>query len=353
MQLNNNISLSGNWLIETVDENGKIELPFGHAFQKNQILDGGIDAIFQPGQSNSSAFIPAVNLIYSAALGSDTSPTNAAQTGLISPILSTTNIISCAQSDDFVNGSRTFTKIFEFPIAVGLMYFNECGIIYQKTDGTTGYFSRFVFPEPIKVIRNQRVRLTYQLTITVGLAASPISYSFPETEGFDLSGQLGWIGAWDELMGGLTGCVGVSQTVAVPYPLLPFGDLLPQNQSAANSTAAALFISSPGPSFDPKNTSIPSYSVPAGFSTINNFGAVGGRAYVTPYVAGSKTQSCIYRFSPSNPTGSTVIDGILFRPRAASYTNGKPNCGFYYKFNNPQTKNQDYILTVELVTSIA
>jgi hypothetical protein len=77
------------------------------------------------------------------------------------------------------------------------------------------------------------------------------------------------------------------------------------------------------------------------------------------YSLGSGSQQITYIFTPLNPPVTTDIGGIFFSTsniaqNAGGFTAPTSNYfGWYWKFDNPQSKNSNYSLAVSLTQSVS
>jgi hypothetical protein len=232
-EIENRTNIDGEWKVEIVCSNGEIKKPLGEKWRKNLIQDAGLNifngtyASFTSAPSTSSIS----NFIQSAYFGnSNADPFATNKTFLTS---SNANIYwtkrntlnvpenTNPNSDDPATGSRTFTKVWDFPslaagetrdikeIAISANTYQGVGSSsldqYKGSQGTLPdnmpLISRFILPSTITLTEFQFLRLYYSIKITVPAIVTPVPITL-SNNGFDGTGQLKLIGLWSSIFSG-------------------------------------------------------------------------------------------------------------------------------------------------------
>lgn len=351
--------INGKWNIAIMSDNCYENYPFGKEMKNNLILDQGLD-LLAAGKyySQYSIFnwntIPAF-LMGGAVYGNGTVPPSNSDISLTNEIFETTviNDQSCTITDNLINGTRTYRKVYDFPvIQIGETNNNisEIGIFSNWKNNKT-LFSKFLLPRTIQLDYGQWVRLFYDFTIGSNMIINPININ-ASSGSFIGDGELKLCGRFDDIFGSFD---------SNGNPVIVFGDsprasFMPYYESfcaelntCQTQCFGTAYMLSPGIlNFDQVNQKIISEWVgqrlEEKFNTINP----------STYVNGNFYRDIEYIFDYNNPTYNETIQGILFTILRGSDTSPRQNTidGWVWKFNNNQIKQSSKKIVINLRQSI-
>jgi hypothetical protein len=354
VEINSETQAAGRWRVEVVDLNrGSSYFPFGDKFRKNLIVNNGLDIMM--GRSSSGGTYDTTNFNYivpnffnEARYSTDTNaPANANTTlgtGQSATASSSTALsAACSTSDNTSAGSRTYTRVFDLPVVSGETTIYTCGV-FSDSDSL---FSRFLLPSALTLLAGQFIRLTYVFTISVAAIVSGIAVS--STSGsFNGTGSIKLVGTFQNIFGDMldTGLPSYTSTYHRAGGYLPNGS----SPTRSNCGWAQLV---------PSSIAFPSVNSNISFTRVGNTIKDAPDISMGAYSLGSGSQQITYIFTPLNPPVTTDIGGIFFSTsniaqNAGGFTAPTSNYfGWYWKFDNPQSKNSNYSLAVSLTQSVS
>lgn len=353
--------IKGMWKVEIVHPNGEIEKPFGDEMRPNLLMRRGLTNL--AGVGNGWASI--AYLMRTAQYGNDvTAPTDRnygdSYTGNWNTTTSDSNIgifnwsayssvTSNTASTDTVNGTRVFTKVYDFLATTYQHTVREILITDYNSGGrgagkgTNAYvLSRFVLPEEIKLLQYQFLRLTYSLQVTIPAIVTPINIDV-SSGSFSGLGLLQCVGSYGSIFGGMASngdpqnatykrCCGYSDT-AKPTPWCmvgtagAYGVLMPGGDEDGSNQ-----VNFPAPNVNFHNIGIQPSSTRVGTSSagssITNIGFSNGDL--------SYTRGATLLFPATNPNVSDAyIGGIFFSPIDDANIGDQTNYGgWYWRFTD-------------------
>lgn len=357
INLNPSISIGGSWNISIVRDNGSEIFPFGKSMKKNMILNQGLDILASNSYYTSYAglnwnTIPAF-LLGDAVVGADSGmPLNPADTNLANQLQTSYITIpgQCKMTDNYSNGSRTFSKVYDFPKGntQGLKI-REIGVRTKfgfEINGQNVLFSKFVLPQAISIGSEEWVRLFYDFTIKSDAIVNPISINLSSGT-IDANGKLKLCGNYHDLFGDFD---------SNGNPFIRFGDspqssFMPycdkfcvqdncQTECVGTSYLVAnIFIpTSPGSSIISEWT---------GERTDEDDGSLIPSAYTN----GSFYRDTTYIFKKGNPFQDKEFQAFLFTVRKSDRNN--TIAGWLWELNNKQIKLKEKEIVIQIRQSMS
>lgn len=352
--------IGGRWNISIMNHNGGEIFPFGKEMKKNLILDQGLD-ILAAGKyyGGYSIFnwntIPSF-LIGGAVYGDGAVPPNPNDVSLTNETFETTTINdnSCSITDDLINGTRTFRKVYDFPtIEIGEVNtkVSEIGVFSNwKNDKTL--FSKFLLPRTIQLDYGQWIRLFYDFTIGSDMITSPVNINLSSGT-FNGSGELKLCGRFDDIFGSFDN----NGNPTIVFGDSPRSSFIPFYESFCTEIAncqteifgTAYLFTDGILGFNSVNTQI--ISEWAGQRLEEKLNTINPSAYID----GNFYRDIEYIFDYANPTYNEIIEGILFTVLRGSNNSPRQNTidGWLWKFNNNQIKQSSKKIVIGLKQSIA
>lgn len=355
--LNLSPEFSGEWIVEVFDRStGKTAFPFGNTFRKNTLLSVGIQEILHASYSLVHGIynfqtIP-VFLAGGAAIGGGSTPPTSSDTGMETLLQTSTTMLtshreySCKYEDDVINGSRSYTRVFDFAEFSNPTTIREAGLYSTVLSNT--YYSRFLFPVAINLLGNQNIRLIYKFTAKIAAIKTPISVSYGSSGGFDPSGQIKLVGNFNDVFGAMDSS-GKPIIIDGDTPIscvVPFCETYhPHSGSSAAGVIPTAYWIKSGQPFSAVNSHASFEIVGSGLSS--------GSVFLSGFVSGQNYRDCTYIFDGGNPDGTgDFVGGILFTNKILS-TNESENrditwAGWMLKFNEAQAKEAGKKLSITL-----
>lgn len=272
--------------------------------------------------------------------------------------------------DDYVSGSRTYSKTYEFSTETSAVTYREAGFrsdyssFWSSTKVPTAMrnpniiFSRFLFPSDLNLYPGDILKIKYDVGMRIPMltGAVPITGTGLSYGDFNGTGSMKLFGRFDKLFGGMDAngvasgyntVKGIFWSIGEQYGFSPTVVL---NSSAnlvttginfptINSITGIPRISLKESSADYDRTATPQRWPIAYYNTVTTGDFSWGDKYFDV--------KCI--FPASYPNYDANVGGIVFSP-ASNNGGGEyfPETGFgwYWKFDNPQTKYQDQLWEV-------
>lgn len=357
---NSKTHIGGRWNVSIINKNGDEFFPFGKDMKRNLILNQGLD-VLAAGKyySQYSIFnwntIPSF-LIGGAVYGDGLIQPSFNDTSLTNQTTETTTINdnSCSITDSFINGTRTFRKVYDFP-AVQVDSINksvsEVGIFTNWRNDKT-LFSKFLLPRVIKLDYGQWIRLFYDFTIGSSAIVNP-SNIYLSSGSFDGSGQLKLCGRFDDIFGRFD----ENGNPKIVYGDSPRASFVPfyENFCTEVSTCetkcfGTAYLFSPGiVGFNSVNSPIISEWIgkrlEQELNTINP----------SEYTNGNFYRDIEYIFDYNNPIYNELTEGMLFTVLRGSDNSPRQNTidGWLWKFNTNQIKQSSKRIVIGLRQSIS
>jgi hypothetical protein len=353
-----NTKVGGKWNISIVSDRGEY-FPFGKEMKNNLILDQGLN-ILAVGKyyGEHSVFnwntIPSF-LFGGAVYGTGTTPPNNNDISLENEV-SETSVIdenSCSISDDLINGTRTFRKVYNFPV---IEYGNdnakisEVGI-FSNWKSEKSLFSKFLLPRVINLDYGQFVRLFYDFTIGSDMIVNASSINLSSGT-FDGNGLLKLCGRFDDIFGSFDS----NGNPTIVFGDSPRGSFIPfyekfcaEIESCDTDIFGTSYMLSPG-FFNFENINTRIISEWAGKRLEENTGTINP----SNYTDGNFYRDIEYIFDYANPTLNETIRGMLFTILRGSSTSPRQNTidGWVWKFNNNQIKQSSKKIVINLRQSV-
>lgn len=411
-EINNNIHVDGKWKVEVVCPNGEIKKPLGDKWRKNLIQDRGLN-IFNGTFSTSIVSSPngysLDNFIYSAVFGDDGSnpfsTNNIKQTSLNANTYWTSRLTQnvpenanpTKYTDNLSEGSRTFTRAWDFPaLADGETRSVKEILITTMSQGSSStsadqikgsqyslytnmpVISRFVLPQAIPLTRFQFLRLYYSIKVTVPSIATAVNLNLQSGD-FDGTGQLKLVGAWSRIFGSLGHYWQYRENNAYTSTVNLW---CPWSLIGRDGVGGAIVKGNTDPNLN-YNFPLPNVDSPITYSrlsvdtqTVTNNSAGGsmsspqGNATELTVVNDSVSREATLLFPANNPSNEEPIGGIFIVPSASLtagsvplYTDSRtpstaPAAGgvfWYWRFTNEtfsaprsEIKDRNYGLAINL-----
>jgi len=213
--------------------------------------------------------------------------------------------------DTTVVGGYTPTLIYELPAAAGAVTLNEMGCVWTGEGAANpNITTHVIFPSGVSLNAGDNIRITYTFTITIPSALTAITVSLAPVNGFNISGQIKWLGQFTNAFGTVSSGGGWSTATN----FYGFTYLVQANYPATMCSAPTAF---PAINVTPSITSL-----------ANNSGGSTGT-----YTNGSFTRTFTSTWNPSTPS-STVNNVNGFALCAASAGANYP----YLLLTSAQTK---------------
>lgn len=353
------ISVGGKWNISIMRENGSERFPFGKEMKKNLILNQGLDILASNKYYTSYAglnwnTIPAF-LLGDAVNGGDSGATNVNpnDTIIANFLQSTSKVIasSCYITDDNINGSRTFSKAYDFPKpSQAQISVKEIGIrtrFGSEIDGENKLFSKFILPQNVLIARDEWIRLYYDFTIKSDAIINPINIT-RSSGTINANGKLKLCGRYDDVFGTFD---------SNGNPFIRFGDspqavFMPYCEDFCVETSTCqskcvgtgYLISSIFIPTSP-NGQIISEWVGERLSADNN-------TLIAPaYNNGDFYRDITYIFKKQNPIQNKEFEAFLFTSRKSDRNN--TIAGWLWEFNNKQIKLVEKEIVIEIRQSMS
>jgi|688.fasta_scaffold10587_6 hypothetical protein len=349
-----NIGIGGYWNIAIVNKNGQEKFPFGHHMKKNMILDQGLDILASNKYYTSygglnwnatSAF-----LLGDAVLGGSSIPVSPSDVSLNNELQST-NIInddSCTINDDYINGSRTFRKVYDFQTPQSPIAVREFGIRtrFNAVNNQNKMFSRFVLPENISIGTQEFVRLFYDFTIKCDAIVNPINVT-RSSGTLNCNGVLKLCGRFDDIFGAYD---------ANGNPIIRYGDspqstFMPyceefcvQENCLHKCIGTAYLIADIFIPTSPGSSIIGEW---VGSKPTEDENTV----IASSYINGNFYRDITYIFERGNPFENKPFQGFLFSTAKSDRENTV--AGWFWEFNNKQIKLIEKEIVIQIRQSMS
>jgi hypothetical protein len=349
-----NIGIGGYWNIAIVNKNGQEKFPFGRHMKKNMILDQGLDILASNkyyttyGGLNwnaTSAF-----LLGDAVLGGSSIAVNPTDVSLNNELQSTDiiNDDSCTISDNYINGSRTFRKVYDFPTPTSPIPAREFGIRtrFGATNGQNKIFSKFVLPETVLIGTQEFVRLFYDFTIKCDAIVNPINIT-RSAGTLNCNGVLKLCGRFDDIFGAYD---------ANGNPIIKYGDspqstFMPyceefcvQENCLHKCIGTAYLISD---IFIPTSPGSPIIGEWVGSKPTEDENTV----IASTYINGNFYRDITYIFEKRNPFENKPFQGFLFSTAKSDRENTV--AGWFWEFNSKQIKLLEKEIVIQIRQSMS
>lgn len=361
--LNPKTKISGKWNLSIVHKNGEEQFIFGNNMKSNLILNQGLDIIasskyYTSYNNRNWNTIPAF-LFGGAQCGTGSSISNT-DTNL-SNFFKYTNHVndsSCEVENNILTGTRTYKKVYDFPV----LNINEQNILIREIGLTTPWgkendeeklFSKFILPESIRLMPEQFIRLYYEFSISSSNIINPINVQIspaPTYPNFNPNGSILLAGRFADIFGSFDSNGGM----IIEYGDSPRGSFLPYwDEFCLEPTGVNCFIKCFGASYliedIYENISInqPIISQWVGLRGSKNEMTI----EPSTYVSGNYYRDITYIFEENNPIQNTDINGFLFTVTRSDRENTVD--GWFWEINQKQTKFTDKKLVIILRQSIS
>jgi len=350
--------IGGKWNISIVSKEHEI-FPFGKEMKNNLILDQGLDLLIAGKYYKQySVFnwntIPSF-LIGGAVYGDGNLAPQNSDTSLYNETSETriVNDDSCSATDDFVNGTRTFRKVYDFPVIQNgdtNIEVKEIGIFSDWKNPKT-LFSKFLLPKTIKIAVGQWIRLFYDFTIGSDMIVNPLNINLSSGT-FNANGELKLCGRFDDIFGNFDN----NGNPVIVYGDSPRSSFIPfyesfcaEHESCQTEIFGTAYLFSPGIlNFNSINSPIISEWIGQRLEEKNNS--------INPsiYSDGSHFRDIEYIFDYENPIYNELSQGILFTVLRGADSSPRQNTvdGWLWKFNNNQIKQSSKKIVIMLRQSI-
>lgn len=352
--------ISGKWNISIVSSRGE-DFPFGIEMKKNLILNQGLDILaagkfYSPYLTYNWNTIPSF-LIGGAYYGDSSTAPNVSDTSLTNQTSETRKIndSSCKITDDLVNGTRTFRKVYDFPVieefptSTQPTSLRELGVYTDWNNGKL--FAKFILPKTIKLSYGQFVRLYYDFTIGSDSIINPININ-KSSGTFDGTGQLKLCGRFDDIFGSFDSdgnpviVYGDSSRASfVPY----YDKFCAEIQTCETEIFGTAYLMTPD-ILNFTSINMPIISEWAGERLEKNLNTINPSNYTN----GNFYRDIEYIFDYSNPTYDEKVEGFLFTVLRGSAFSPRQNIidGWLWKFNNIQTKQSSKKIVMMIRQSV-
>lgn len=355
INLSPNISIGGRWNVAIVNKNGEERFPFGAKMKKNMILNQGLDILASNKYYTNYAGLNwntiSAFLLGDAVLGNSSNPVDPADTSLGNQVQSTEiiNDDSCTITDNYIEGSRTFRKVYDFPIPAATISVREFGIRtrFGSVDGENKMFSKFVLPSTFLVGPAEWVRLFYDFTIKCDAIVNPININ-RSSGTINGNGVLKLCGRFDDLFGTYDS----NGNPFIRYGDSPQGTYMPycekfcvQEDTCQHQCAGTAYLIS--------DIFIPTTP---GSSIIGEW--VGSKptedentVISSPYINGNFYRDITYIFEKENPFENKPFQGFLFSTAKSDREN--TIAGWLWELNNKQIKLIEKEIVIQIRQSMS
>lgn len=355
--LNPNISIGGKWNISIVRNNGAEIFPFGKKMKKNMILNQGLDIIasnkyFAASNGFNWNTIPGF-LLGDAVVGGNSYNTldpSDTELGNLLQVSYQTLPDRCVMTDNYTNGSRTFSKVYDFPRG------NTQGLKIREIGVRTPFgfsisnqnrlFSKFILPEDISVGSEEWIRLYYDFTIKCDAIVNPININLSSGT-INASGKLKLCGNYHDLFGDFN----TNGSPIIRYGDSPQSSFMPycdefciQNNCQAQCVGTSYLISN---IFIPTSPGSQIICEWIGQRTDENDGTI----IPSSYVNGNFYRDTTYIFKKQNPFEDKQFSAFLFTIRKSDRNN--TIAGWLWEFNNKQIKLKEKEIVIEIRQSMS
>jgi hypothetical protein len=380
--------IKGMWKVEIVHPNGEIEKPFGDEMRPNLLMTRGLLSL----AGTQVGWGSIARLMVVAQYGNDitASTDRNYKSGVINGWNTTTSdantgifnwsgyssVTSNTVSTDTVNGTRVFTKVYDFLATtyqhtvreILITDYNDpgnrgAGRAYQTNSGIgTTVLSRFVLPAPVTLQQYQFLRLTYSLQVTIPAIVTPINIDV-SSGSFSGLGLLKCVGGYTNIFGSMNSAgtpldasyryYGSSTGKPTPWCMVgqagTSGYLMPGGDSSGSTQVAF-----PAVNVDFHNIGAQASSVRVGTSSAGS--SITNIGYSNSNL--SYTRGATLLFPATNPNISNAfIGGIFFTAiddSGGMQAAATDYAGWYWRFvdgaNNPrgQLKDINFALAVNI-----
>lgn len=365
--LNPELKISGKWKISIVHKNGQENFIFGESMRPNLILNQGLDILacskhYTPYNGMNWNTIPAF-LFGGAECGiGNVSPQNT-DTELTNSIQFTNvvNDFSCEIVDNIASGTRTYKKIYDFaalPESSSLMPIQEIGITTpwgRTQNDEQKLFSKFLLPEAINLMPQQYIRLYYEFSISSSNITNPFQIQInpsPTYPSFNPNGSMILAGRFADIYGSFdsNGFMRIDYGDSPRASFLPYWDKFCLNSEENIEDCDRTCF---GTSYLIEDTYVDiSVNQPIICQWIGKRTSVDNNT-IQPsnYVNGNFYRDITYIFDKNNPFENKDMSAFLFTVTRSDRENTVD--GWFWEFNQKQTKFTDKKLVITLRQSVA
>ena len=352
--------INGKWNVSIVSSRGE-DFPFGIEMKKNLILNQGLD-ILAAGRFYAPYSVYNWNTIPSFLMGgayygdSDVAP-NISDTSLTNQTSETREINddSCNITDNLVNGTRTFRKVYDFPVieefptSTQPTLLREIGVYTDWNDKKL--FAKFVLPKTIKLSYGQFVRLYYDFTIGSDSIINPANIN-RSSGSFDATGQLKLCGRFDDIFGSFdsNGNPVIAYGDSSRASFVPYYDrFCAEVETCETEIFGTAYLMTPE-ILNFTSLNVPIISEWAGERLEENLNTINPSNYVN----GNFYRDIEYIFDYLNPAYDERVQGFLFTVLRGSSFSPRQNIidGWLWKFNNIQVKQSSKKIVMMIRQSV-
>lgn len=386
-QINCDTYISAKWRAEVCrsGENGiETYYPFGEEMRPNMILDSWLEtmvicpilAVGSCTAINNYSQIYMANMVNGyMRIGTGNTPLDYSQTQLAGYSKQTNYIrpdsTGAYYYDDYVSGSRTYSKTYEFAAETVDSVYREAGfksdyasfwtpqsfsVVPPHKLNSNVVFSRFLFPSDLNLYVGDILKIKYDVGMRIPMltGSAPMTGTGLSYGDFNGTGQMKLFGRFDSLFGGInsngvasgdgefrgifwgpgdgygfTNTVGINTSANLVHTGVDF----PSINSTTDVARVLLQSTDYTPSAGPHHWPTKYYNT----VTTGNFSW------------GDKFFDIKHKLLASYPNYDLQVGGIVFAPAGNNgYGEYAPTTdfGWYWKFDSPQTKYQDQLWEV-------
>jgi hypothetical protein len=345
------IFIGGKWNISIVSrENGRENFIFGKNKKSNLILNQGLDILseskyFTSYNGINYSTIPAF-LYSTAVLGDGLISPNVTDTQLTNQLQESTSIKtdSCSVEDNYINGTRTFKKVYDFPSPTSKISVSEIGL--NTPFNSKKLFSKFLLERPVSIEVDEFIRLYYDFSVGSDAIINPINIS-SSSGGVNASGQIKLCGNFNDIFLSMdsNGNPTLGNGDSPRTSLLPYYEkYCSENPSCTTECFGTCFMVDQNPSMPTVNNSLSNEWIGERLEESS------GNISASTYVNGNFYRDITYTFNNDNPTETKNFGGFLFTVTKTNRQNTWD--GWFWKFTNNQVKYNSKSLVIILRQSI-